>query len=311
MDKTIYNLQGRVSAPWYGEVLVQDGFCLGHRRFLMGSLIPWNGAPLTIQPHSITPLPESTGQKNYQHGVKAALKAIAKKTVSKVVISRVETISLPQGWDAIEMFKRLADRDPLNFVYLINDNTYGQWIGSSPELLLKFDGRLIETMSLAGTRTGDEPFGDKEKREQEMVSRYLQKRLRKYADAVNRIHGEITTAGVRHLRTSLKGVVNKPVGWWNLANDLSPTPAVGGLPQRNALKLIAQLEAHQRELYTDFIGPVVHSNCRLYVGLRCMKIAGNQASLFAGAGIVEGSDPQSEWLETQAKLQSMLTALNP
>ncbi|MDD5087867.1 MAG: chorismate-binding protein, partial [bacterium] len=88
-----------------------------------------------------------------------------------------------------------------------------------------------------------------------------------------------------------------------------PTPAVCGAPRETARELIAALEGAARGLYAGAIGWVSADEAELAVTIRSALVAGNRATVFAGAGIVAGSDPDQEWNETELKMQPLLRAL--
>ncbi len=95
-----------------------------------------------------------------------------------------------------------------------------------------------------------------------------------------------------------------------MALALSPTPALGGHPRAEALKLIDEVEGFERGRYGGAVGWVdAAGNGTWAVAIRCAEIDGARARLFAGGGIVADSDPSAELAETQAKLQAMLSAI--
>jgi len=119
-------------------------------------------------------------------------------------------------------------------------------------------------------------------------------------------------ATMAHLATTIAGRLrdDPPPSALAVADRLHPTPAVGGWPRDVAVATIADLEAFDRGCYA---GPVGWLDGRgdgdWAVALRCATVSGPRAELAAGAGIVTGSDPAAEWVETQAKLEPMLRAL--
>ena len=96
----------------------------------------------------------------------------------------------------------------------------------------------------------------------------------------------------------------------DLVSRIHPTPAVGGSPRAEALDWIRRVEPESRGWYAGGVGWVdANGNGEFAVGIRSIAIRGNQARVFAGAGIVEGSDPEQEWNETELKMQGMLDAI--
>jgi isochorismate synthase len=89
---------------------------------------------------------------------------------------------------------------------------------------------------------------------------------------------------------------------FKLIESLSPTPAVGGYPQKVAIQWLQENETYNRELFTGFIGPKFLDRLLLLVNLRCAKITQNQHLYYAGCGVNAGSETKKEWLETEAKM---------
>jgi menaquinone-specific isochorismate synthase len=119
-------------------------------------------------------------------------------------------------------------------------------------------------------------------------------------------------ATVSHLATSIAGKVEprSARSALELALRLHPTPAVAGAPCDAALAMLEDLETFDRGRYAGPVGWVdAHGDGEWAVALRCAELDGTTARLVAGAGVVAGSDPATEWAETQAKLEPMLRVL--
>ena len=114
-----------------------------------------------------------------------------------------------------------------------------------------------------------------------------------------------------HLGTHIEGKLKRPdeVSAAELAAALHPTPAVAGSPRKAATDLIHRLEGYERGFYAGAVGWTDMAGDGVwYVSLRCAEVAGAEARLYAGAGVVEGSTPEGEAAETSAKFQAMLRA---
>src|SRR5713101_6170325 len=116
-------------------------------------------------------------------------------------------------------------------------------------------------------------------------------------------------ATVAHLHTPISARLRAGVGLAEVVAALHPTPAVGGVPSAAAVRFLGAHENLDRGLYAGLIGLVGPLRAELAVALRCARIAGGTARLFLGAGIVEGSSAESEWMETQLKARALLDAL--
>jgi isochorismate synthase EntC len=123
--------------------------------------------------------------------------------------------------------------------------------------------------------------------------------------------GVVDLATVRHLRTRIRGVLTDPdhTGVLDLAAALHPTPAVGGAPRAAAVDWLRGTEAVDRSWYAGPVGWCCGNDGDFAVAIRCARIAGTVADLYAGNGIVAGSGPDAEVAETWWKLRVMLSAL--
>ena len=185
---------------------------------------------------------------------------------------------------------------------------------SSPELLLKSDLSTgeFETMSLAGTRPASEAglqWDEKNMNEQHIVTEYICDTLRGLGLSYEVCGLETVTNGrVQHLRNIIKGMgVDNPQ---SVAASLSPTPALGGFPVKEALADIETLELQPRRCYGGFLSIDTTDAYRAYVNLRCCQFDMRCYCLYAGGGITPMSNPEAEWDETVAKLSRLLPLMN-
>lgn len=249
---------------------------------------------------------KATTRAEHSDNIKSILGSIGRGEVKKCILSRVERVDTELR--PSEVFKYLCDRYPDAFIYLFSTPESGTWVGASPELLLEREGAKVHSWALAGTRPSglQGEWDNKNKMEQAIVVDSIERILRGYAEDVT-VEGPHThSAGpVEHLLSIVKGNLksNEDI---NLLKHLSPTPAIAGYPANPAMVLINRLENHNRGYYGGFSGPV-HSNgdYKLYVNLRGMQYAATGNWLYAGGGIVEGSDPDIEWEETENKMKTM------
>jgi isochorismate synthase len=259
-------------------------------------------------PGTITALPEGScegaSQQEHEQTVQQALDAIEAGTLEKVVVSRSEfweTRRTPE-----EVFKAKCEAYPDAFVYLFAHGLAGAWIGATPEVLLVRDGELFETTALAGTKAdAQRDWTDKERHEQALVADFIEQNLRgRNARGVNIDEAASMAYGtLQHLQSKITFRSEEDVDFW--LDALHPTPAVGGTPRDKALDFIANHESGERRYYTGFLGTTEGDRAAFYVNLRCMQCFANGFRLFAGGGIVEGSDPAKEWKETRDKIESI------
>jgi isochorismate synthase len=262
--------------------------------------------------------PVVIGRDPYMEQVNAIKSTIANGAFQKAVLSRIRVISGNYLSIISRLFRSLCLTHPNAFVYLFkNGNQF--WMGASPEPLLRLKEGRISTVSLAGTRPYAEEHMDvnrwtaKEVLEQEYVTRYIHDVLHSFGIRDYRVSSPyVKKAGnLLHLRTDFSLAFEKVNGQlWELVDALHPTPAVAGQPKDDAVRFIKQLEPHDREYYTGFLGPVNgHRELDLFVNLRCLKITPGYLALYVGGGITLDSDPSDEWDETRLKVESLLEIL--
>jgi len=241
---------------------------------------------------------------------------IKRTTLSKVIISRLLT-SKRKSETVGELYMQLRTMTPNAFVYLVNLPQAGLWMGATPEVLLQSHGKMMETVSLAGTqsRRTDSNYSwyTKDIEEQAFVSRYMLDVFYRFGIHPYTTQGPETmeSGRVAHLKTSFRFSAQKvDAQLGNFIAELHPTPAVCGLPKDKADRFIAGIEKHDRRYYTGYLGPWRMNNCvRLFVNLRCMEITGQNYVLYAGGGITSKSIPEEEWIETNNKARTLLSAI--
>ena len=247
------------------------------------------------------------------------IQAIKNEQFQKVVLSRTEKVEL-EDFDMVDAFKKLVLLYPSAFVYCFYHPKIGNWIGATPEQLLKFTENNFETISLAGTQkdTGSSEilWGEKEKEEQQFVTDYLVSRLKNVAKAVQFTKPYSIKAGsIWHIKTDVSGVLNSDSSLKKVIQLLHPTPAVCGLPKEIAKDFILENEPYDRSFYTGFLGELNCSPTKesissdLFVNLRCMQIKDSQAHLYIGCGITKDSNPEKEWEESVNKSMTMKKVL--
>ncbi|QHL86074.1 isochorismate synthase [Nibribacter ruber] len=256
----------------------------------------------------------------FEETVAIAVSAMQAGCLEKVVLSRTKTLPLAKEVDLIQQFTRLTQLYPTAFVSLIAIPGVGTWLGATPELLVQINKhKVFRTVALAGTQPltdgltpADAIWRQKEIEEQALVQRYIVScfrhlRLREYVEMGPRT---ILAGNLLHLRTDFSAAMDE-VGFPKLGTQmlelLHPTSAVGGMPRAAALKMISQLEPHQRRYYSGYLGPVqIEGETNLFVNLRCVELGKDTVTAYAGAGMTPDSDPAKEWLETEMKMQTVL-----
>lgn len=263
---------------------------------------------------------DNSSRKKHVQLVEKALKEINETGLTKVVLSRKESVAIAT-FSVLEIYKKLMQRYSNAFVYVWFHPKVGLWFGATPETLLSIKNSTFKTMSLAGTQENKNQapvvWAAKELEEQHLVTVFIENQLLPIATKLKIDKTETVKAGdLLHLRTKVSG--NLAVGFSikDLLNALHPTPAVCGLPRSQARNFILAEENYKRSFYTGFLGELnlleftestTFSN--LYVNLRCMEIENNIASIFVGGGITKDSNAEKEWEETVAKSKIMKRVL--
>jgi len=239
-------------------------------------------------------------------------KAFAEKDISKAILSRVKSVANQQSPN--ELFEQLMTNYATAFCYVLSIEGIGNWAGASPEILLRYSDRKIETVALAGTKYSADPsvWTDKERIEHALVENYIADLATADTPLIEKTETHIVQAGnLYHLRSEFcfegsKSEVSE------FLQRIHPTPAICGLPYEDSKSLIIDTENHDRRLYCGFIG-VVDSTTdafSMYVNIRCMQLISGRAYLYIGGGITKDSVGESEWEETEKKSEVMQKVLS-
>jgi isochorismate synthase len=249
--------------------------------------------------------------------------AVGRGRLDKVVLARRVDLRSPMEIDVENALRRLAAGAPESTIYAFvrGGRTF---LGATPERLVRTAGRDFETVAIAGsaargtTAAQDAALAaallasEKEREEHAVVVEMLRTSLAPLAETleVGATPRILPLRDVQHLVTVVRGRLREEAGLLGLAERLHPTPAVGGEPLALALDMIAEHEGIERGWYAGPIGWLgADGDGELMVALRCGLVAGRDATLFAGCGIVADSDPAREWEESRMKLRPIVSAL--
>ncbi|MCO5230315.1 MAG: isochorismate synthase [Chitinophagales bacterium] len=262
-------------------------------------------------------LPPATTRQEYDQLIKKFIMDIQSGQLKKVILSRVLTIDKPEYFEPIQFFKKLSSTYTKAFNYIFYHPTSGTWAGAAPELLLEKHNNQLSIMSLAGTQANNKRketiWGNKEMEEHLMVGEHIETIFEKHHYTLIKKEGPHTSeAGkVVHLQTDYIYQDNNYSSIKELLKDIHPTPAVGGLPAKAAVKYILEHENHDRAYYCGIIGETNFADtANLYVNLRCMQIGKDQIALYVGGGITSSSIPEDEWNETTLKSETMMQIID-
>ena len=255
-------------------------------------------------------------QHRYEKLVSDIISEIKNGHMQQAVPARIKQASINDGFSPFSLYTSLLPAYPGAFVYILSTPETGTWIGCTPEKLIQVNNQEMSTMSLAGTKktieAADGKFSAKETEEQAIVTRYIDEILWRFCtDVVTNGPHPIKAGNVTHLATYFKGELKPEYihNYMSILKDLHPTPAVCGIPLETSRDFLLKHEEFDRSLYSGFLGPVSESEADIFVNLRCMQVFSQSALLYAGAGVVSGSIPENEWLETEEKMNTLLRFL--
>ncbi|MBS3904392.1 MAG: isochorismate synthase [Simkania sp.] len=262
-------------------------------------------------------LPEkSTWDQTIYH----ALKSIEQGMLNKVVLARKTTLSFESPLHPLSVLLRLRRQaHPIATFFCLQSAPHKAFLGATPERLFSRSGRHLSTMAVAGTRrrsadvSEDEALAHellhsiKDKREVDIVVDSIIEHLSPFCEKIDLSPLTILkSAYVQHLYYPIRAVLKEGVSDSMLIQALHPTPAVGGSPKPVALAFIGQHESFSRGPYAAPIGWLGTERSEISVAIRSALIDGSTLHLFAGTGIVQGSDPDAEWQELEHKISQFL-----
>jgi len=276
------------------------------------------------RPMNVTWEAGSISSEEWTTRVAAAVEKIKAGEFEKVVLARDISASSESEISIRALISQLAAGYPTTWVFLV-----ANLIGATPELLVRLSKSLVTSRVLAGTirKTGDEERdlalaaslakSSKDLEEHEYAVRSVADALSPFCSSTNVPESPFVLhlANVMHLATDVTGVVNEGasrVDLLTLIAALHPSAAVCGTPTNKAREVIGEIEGMDRNRYAGPVGWIdARGDGEVGIALRCGELAPDKRSirLFAGCGIVAGSDPVAELAESQAKLLPMRTAL--
>lgn len=260
----------------------------------------------------------------YADNVGAAVAAIRAGRYRKVVLARARDLRATTRFHPLRALNALRGRYPDCYAFSAGNGAGASFIGASPERLAAAAEGRLRTEALAGsaprgrTAAEDAAFArqllhsDKDGREQGLVLDSILRRLAK-AGVATVAPGRPRVRqlpNVQHLCTPVEATLAPDADFLRIVGELHPTPAVGGTPREAAVAHQRELEPFDRGLYAGALGWVDHrGGGEFFVGIRSALMNGDTARLYAGAGIVEGSDPAAELAETELKMRALREAL--
>ena len=278
-----------------------------------------------LDPHPTAPaeIRSARSPGHFEAAVRTATARIGGGEMTKVVLAREVVARAAAAHDPAALFGAIREQFPSCFCFCCG-TPEAAFTGASPELLVRRSGASASTVALAGsTRRSSDPAvddhlgeqllrSDKDRREQRIVAERIVRALRPHAVWVEAAAEPeiVKVANIQHLATPVIAQLAEPRSAIELAGLLHPTPAVGGEPWAAAATAIAELEGMDRGWYAGPVGWMdATEDGEFCVALRSALLRDREAHLFAGVGVVAGSDPAAELAETEVKLEALLPLL--
>lgn len=261
-------------------------------------------------------------EQQWETRVAQAIARIDKGEIDKVVLARDLIASTDSVIDARPILNKLSENYPATWVFSV-----GGLIGATPELLLRLSRGMVTSRVLAGTipKTGDDARdlalaaslarSSKDLEEHEYAVRSVAEALEPFCSSTNVPEAPFVLhlANVMHLATDVTGALLESqhhVDAFALLKSLHPSAAVCGTPRNIAFDVIDEIEGMNRGRYAGPVGWIdARGDGELGIALRSGQITENQIRIFAGCGVVAGSDPAVELAESNAKFSAMKSAL--
>jgi menaquinone-specific isochorismate synthase len=255
--------------------------------------------------------------------VHAALRKIENGELEKVVLAKRTILEFKDPLNPWAILKELQKKNENASLFAFQMDAEHTFLGASPEKLYTRRNQTLMTEALAGTRKrGADEAEDlllenqllhdpKERREFDCVKRSIHTTLSPLCSSMQWEASDhiLKTSTVQHLHNQMRATLLPHICDATLLSQLHPTPAIGGLPRDQALTFLLSQEEFDRGWYASPLGWISADEADITVGIRSALIAGTKVHLFAGTGIVAGSDPQREWEELEHKISRFLQVL--
>jgi len=256
--------------------------------------------------------------------IQSALEDITQGRFEKIVLARKAQFEFASPVNAFSIISKQKLLNPDNIHFCFQPEPGTVFLGGTPEILYARQGGKITAEAIAGTRTRGADEKEDRRLEQELLTSpkeinehgYVVKSVQ---DALKQIcqtskqQGSVSVlkqARVQHLYVQFQGNLKTGIADEDIIFYLHPTPAVGGFPTRAALARLKTLEPFNRGWYAGPVGWIGSRSAKFAVAIRSGLINKNNLFLYSGAGIVQGSQPESEWQEINNKIAGYLKILD-
>lgn len=274
-------------------------------------------------PFSYTPPVVNISKEKFQEAVEKAKKYVNAGDIFQVVLSK--RYEFQYSGSLLSFYKSLRQINPSPYMFYYKSNKR-QFVGSSPEMLVRVDNRKVITFPIAGTTSLTD-----DKRENQHLAKALLKDQKERAEHVMLVdlarndigriskYGTVTVpefmqvhqfSHVQHIVSQVMGDLKDGLVSFDALKAVFPAGTVSGAPKIRAMEIIEELEASRRGPYAGAVGYFsCNGNSDFAITIRTLFSEGNKAYIQVGAGIVADSDPEREWMETDHKAKALMKAL--
>ncbi|KAA5830538.1 isochorismate synthase [Saccharopolyspora hirsuta] len=242
----------------------------------------------------------------WRAAVAEAVRRMRSGELDKVVLARDLVAEADEPLDPRFLIEELTSRHPQCWTFAVDD-----LVGATPEMLLRREGDRMTSRVLAGSSwTGHDLLTSRQHLDEHhyAVASLVSATAPHCTEVRTSGPSELHLRNISHLATDV--VARTTTGLFELARAVHPTAAVGGTPRDAALRLIAELEGLDRGGYAGPVGWVdAAGDGELGIALRCARLTGRRARLFAGCGLIADSDPDAEVRESEAKFAAVRDAI--
>lgn len=265
----------------------------------------------------------SLSADEYQRAVTIARDHIGAGDILQAVISR--RISCPYDGDPFLLYRALRAINPGPYLYYLNFEDH-QIAGSSPEMLVRVEGRTVTTVPIAGTRRRGKDDGEDQVLAEDLLNDPKERAEHlMLVDLARNDIGRVSTYGsvrvrdfmtierfshVQHIVSTVQGTLADHLTCFDAFTSCFPAGTVSGAPKIRAMEIISDLEPADRGLYAGAVGYIGFDRTLDFaIAIRTIQIRDGTASVQVGAGIVADSVPEHEWKETEVKAAAMMQAI--
>lgn len=260
----------------------------------------------------------------WMKNISQAVDEIKEGSYKKTVLARTIRLTAKKEFNVTQALNSLRETYTSSFTFLVQFDENAAFLGSTPERILSSWSDIVQTEALAGSidrgRTASEDVfyrkqllsSEKDHMEHDFVVTALRDALEPICSKLEiPDQAEVKKyPNVQHLYSPIKGILKSQTNVLQVLEAIHPSPAVGGFPTEQSMSHIRRLEHFDRGWYAAPVGWICSSGrSEFSVAIRSALVLKNEAILYAGCGIVEGSDPEKEWHETQIKFIPMISAL--